>query len=76
MSFPLYEKIDVNGEHRHPIYAELVDTPTADGEAGDITWNFEKFLISPIGQIVGRFSPRTEPDDPALVAAIEAYLPI
>ncbi len=76
VSFPLYEKIDVNGEHRHPIYAELVDTPTADGEAGDITWNFEKFLISPIGQIVGRFSPRTEPDDPALVAAIEAYLPI
>ena len=76
VSFPLFEKIDVNGPDRHALYQLLVDTPTAEGESGDITWNFEKFLVSPIGQIVGRFSPRTAPNDPALVAAIEAYLPV
>lgn len=76
VSFPLYEKIEVNGDHRHPLYQLLVDTPNQEGDTGDIAWNFEKFLISPIGQIVGRFSPSTEPDDPSLVAAIEAYLPI
>jgi glutathione peroxidase len=76
VTFPLFEKIDVNGENRHPLYEEFTKISDADGEAGDITWNFEKFLISPVGAIVGRFRPQVEPTDPALVAAIEATLPI
>ncbi len=76
VTFPMFEKIDVNGEDRHPIYAELTRAKDADGEAGDVTWNFEKFLVSPIGEIVARFRPQVEPEDPAVVAAIEAYLPV
>jgi glutathione peroxidase len=68
------EKIDVNGDDRHPIYAELTETPDAEGNAGDITWNFEKFLVSGSGKIVGRFRPQVEPEDPAIVDAIEASL--
>ncbi|AEM83378.1 glutathione peroxidase [Streptomyces violaceusniger] len=75
VSFPLLEKIDVNGEQRHPLYAELTRTPDAQGEAGDVQWNFEKFLISPEGDVVGRFRPRTEPEADDVVAAIEARLP-
>ena len=76
VTFPLFEKIEVNGDARHPIYGELVETKDSDGEAGDVKWNFEKFLVSPSGQVVGRFRPQVEPEDPALVAAIEAQLPI
>ncbi|MBH5333613.1 glutathione peroxidase [Streptomyces pactum] len=75
VTFPLMEKIDVNGEDRHPLYAELTRTADAGGEAGDVTWNFEKFLVAPEGEVVGRFRPRTEPEAPELVAAIEARLP-
>ncbi|WP_406643044.1 glutathione peroxidase [Amycolatopsis sp. WGS_07] len=75
VSFPLFEKIDVNGEDRHPLYASITETPDADGEAGDVQWNFEKFLISPSGEVLGRFRPRTEPEDETIVAAIEAALP-
>jgi glutathione peroxidase len=75
VSFPLLEKTDVNGEARHPLYTELTRTPDADGEAGDVQWNFEKFLLSPQGEVVGRFRPRTEPEAPEVVAAIEAQLP-
>ena len=75
VSFPLFEKIDVNGPSRHPIYAELTEVPDAAGVAGDIQWNFEKFLIAPDGKVAGRFRPQTKPEDPALVAAIEASLP-
>ncbi|MFB9931383.1 glutathione peroxidase [Amycolatopsis halotolerans] len=75
VSFPLFEKIDVNGEDRHPLYASITGTPDADGEAGDVQWNFEKFLISPDGSVLGRFRPRTEPEDETIVAAIEAALP-
>ncbi|MFC1409656.1 glutathione peroxidase [Streptacidiphilus sp. N1-12] len=75
VSFPLLEKTDVNGEARHPLYAELTKATDADGEAGDITWNFEKFLLSPQGEVVGRFRPRTEPEAAEVVAAIEAQLP-
>src|SRR5579872_7298659 len=57
VTFPLYEKIDVNGEDRHPIYAELTETADGEGNAGDIQWNFEKFLVSPTGEVVGRFRP-------------------
>jgi glutathione peroxidase len=76
VSFPLYEKIEVNGEGRHPLYQELVTASDAEGEAGDIQWNFEKFLVSPIGEIVARFRPAVEPEDPQVVAAIEASLPV
>ncbi|MFD2472505.1 glutathione peroxidase [Amycolatopsis silviterrae] len=75
VSFPLFEKIDVNGEDRHPLYASITETPDADGESGDVQWNFEKFLISPSGEVLGRFRPRTEPEDETIVAAIEAALP-
>ncbi|MEU5840844.1 glutathione peroxidase [Rhodococcus sp. NPDC047139] len=75
VTFPLLEKIEVNGENRHPLYAELTQHPDASGEAGDIQWNFEKFLIAPDGTVVNRFRPRTEPDAPEVIDAIEAVLP-
>ena len=75
VQFPLFEKIDVNGAQQHPLYAELEQTADADGEAGDVKWNFEKFLVSPKGDVVGRFRPQVTPEDPALVQAIEAQLP-
>ena len=75
VTFPLFEKIEVNGPGRHQIYEELTAVPDAEGEAGDIQWNFEKFLISPEGKIVGRFRPGVEPEDAGLVAAVEAALP-
>jgi glutathione peroxidase len=75
VTFPLFEKIDVNGEERHPLYEELTQTTDADGKAGDIQWNFEKFLVSPEGEIVARFRPLVEPAAPELVSAIEQSLP-
>jgi glutathione peroxidase len=75
VQFPLFEKIDVNGDNQHPIYTELEQKADADGEAGDVKWNFEKFLVSPEGAVVGRFRPQVTPEDPALVEAIEAQLP-
>ncbi|WP_280208348.1 glutathione peroxidase [Nocardia cyriacigeorgica] len=74
VDFPLLEKTEVNGDGRHPLYQSLVDTADAEGAAGDIQWNFEKFLIAPDGTVAGRFRPRTTPDDAALVAAVEALL--
>jgi glutathione peroxidase len=74
VTFPLMEKIEVNGEGRHPIYAELTEKADAEGNAGDITWNFEKFLVAPSGQIVARYRPQVEPEDPAIVGDIEAQL--
>lgn len=76
VTFPMYEKIDVNGDGQHPIYAELTKTKDVDGEAGEVAWNFEKFLVSPIGEIVARFRPQVDPEDAAVVEAIEAYLPV
>lgn len=75
VTFPLLGKLEVNGEGRHPLYAELTRTPDAAGEAGDIQWNFEKFLVSPEGTVVARFRPRTEPESAEVVEAIEAQLP-
>ncbi|MFE0021681.1 glutathione peroxidase [Amycolatopsis sp. NPDC059021] len=75
VSFPLFEKIEVNGENRHPLYAELTRTADAEGAAGDVQWNFEKFLVGTDGSVLGRFRPRTEPEDETLVKAIEAALP-
>jgi glutathione peroxidase len=75
VTFPLLAKTEVNGSGQHPLYAELTKTPDTDGEAGDVQWNFEKFLIAPGGRVVNRFRPRTAPDAPEVVAAIEAVLP-
>jgi glutathione peroxidase len=75
VTFPMFEKIEVNGPGRHPVYQELTELQDAEGEAGDIQWNFEKFLVSPDGKALARFRPRTEPNDPTIVEAIEANLP-
>ena len=75
VTFPLFEKIDVNGQQRHPVYEVLTATADADGEAGDVKWNFEKFLVAPDGTVVARFRPQITPEDPALVSAIEGQLP-
>jgi glutathione peroxidase len=75
VQFPIFEKIEVNGDAKHPLYAELEKTADAEGHDGDIRWNFEKFLVDADGNVVGRFAPQVEPEDPALVKAIEAALP-
>ena len=75
VTFPMFEKIEVNGPGRHAIYASLTEAADANGEAGDIQWNFEKFLVRPDGTVAARFRPRTTPDDPEVLAAIEANLP-
>jgi glutathione peroxidase len=75
VTFPLLAKTDVNGAGQHPLYAELTKTPDAEGEAGDVQWNFEKFLLAPGGEVVNRFRPRTAPDAPDVITAIEAVLP-
>jgi glutathione peroxidase len=75
VTFPLMEKIDVNGDDQHPIYAELTAVEDGEGAAGDIQWNFEKFLLSPSGEVVGRFRPMVDPAAPEVVEAIEANLP-
>ena len=74
VTFPLTEKIEVNGDGRHPIYNELTQVADAEGTTGDIRWNFEKFLVAGDGRIVARFSPMVAPDDPAIVGAIEQLL--
>jgi len=71
----MFEKVEVNGDHRHPVYEELVTVPDGEGEAGDIQWNFEKFLVSPEGEIVRRFRPMVDPEAPEVTDAIEAVLP-
>ncbi|MEV4945718.1 glutathione peroxidase [Streptomyces sp. NPDC053755] len=73
VTFPLLEKTDVNGEGRHPLYTELTRVADAEGQAGDVQWNFEKFLIGRDGEVT-RFRPRTEPDAPEVLAAIEAHV--
>ncbi len=75
VTFPMFEKIEVNGPGRHPIYDELTAVADSDGQAGDIQWNFEKFLVGPDGKVLARFRPMTAPDAPELVAAVEANLP-
>jgi glutathione peroxidase len=75
VTFPMAAKTDVNGPDAHPVYQRLTATPDASGEAGDVQWNFEKFLLSADGEVVGRFRPRTQPDAPEVRTAIEALLP-
>ena len=74
VTFPLFEKIEVNGDSRHPLYKELTAVADAEGHSGDIRWNFEKFLIAPGGEVT-RFSPMVTPEDETLVKTIEATLP-
>lgn len=75
VTFPMLAKTEVNGENRDPLFQELTAAPDADGKAGDVQWNFEKWLLSPEGEVVGRFRPLVEPGDPALREAVEAALP-
>ena len=75
VSFPILEKTDINGAQTHPLYTELKETADAEGNAGDVMWNFEKFLVAPGGKVVARFRPQVAPDDPAVVTAIEGILP-
>jgi glutathione peroxidase len=74
VSFPMFAKIDVNGPDRHPLYAELTEVADAEGNAGDIQWNFEKFLIDGEGNVVARFRPMTDPESEEIVTAIEQHL--
>ena len=74
VTFPMSEKVRVNGRNRHPLYKELVKTKYRNGLGGPIKWNFEKFLITADGT-VHRFAPTTVPDDPAIIELIEASLP-
>jgi glutathione peroxidase len=75
VTFPLTEKIDVNGVSQHAVYAELNATADEGGHSGDIRWNFEKYVVAPDGRIVARFAPQVVPDSPEVIAAIESVLP-
>ena len=75
VSFPMTEKLEVNGPERHPLYTTLTATADEAGEAGDVQWNFEKFLVSADGRPVARFRPMVEPESQELTDAIESALP-
>lgn len=75
VTFPMMDKVEVNGAGQHPVFAELTQVPDAAGEAGDVGWNFEKWVLDGRGQPVARFRSRTEPTDPAVIAAVEGALP-
>jgi glutathione peroxidase len=72
VTFPMTEKVEVNGEGRHPLYAALVETADENGHTGDIQWNFEKFLLDGDGTVIARFSPQVVPDDPLVVEGVAA----
>jgi len=74
VTFPMFEKVRLNGKKAHPLYQELTQTPDAAGKAGKVKWNFEKFLITPAGE-VHRFRPDVVPTDPKIVSVIEESLP-
>ena len=74
VTFPMSDKIEVNGPEAHPVYQRLTETPDGAGEAGDVQWNFEKFLVAADGSVVARFRPRTQPDAPEVRTAIESLL--
>jgi glutathione peroxidase len=72
VDFPMFSKITVKGEGKHPLYQELTGMPAPIG--GEVAWNFQKYLVDRKGAVVAKFDPRTAPDDPALVAQIEELL--
>ncbi|MGZ6791826.1 MAG: glutathione peroxidase [Mycobacteriales bacterium] len=74
VTFPMFDKVNVRGRKQHPLYKELVKAKTAEGKGGGVKWNFEKFLVSREGDVVGRFRTKVEPFDPAVTSAIEAAL--
>jgi glutathione peroxidase len=74
VTFPLFEKIDVNGDERHPLYEKLTKSPDGEGYTGDIRWNFEKFLVSADGKVVARFGPQVEPEAAEVTGVIESSL--
>jgi glutathione peroxidase len=75
VTFPMTEKVDVNGEGAHPLFQQLTAVPDADGKGGDVSWNFEKWVVNGQGDVVARFRPMTTPDAPEVRAAIESVLP-
>ena len=75
VTFPMSEKIEVNGEGRHALYRQLVDVPDETGRTGDVQWNFEKFLLDADGEVRARFSPGVEPDQPVLRERVAALVP-
>ena len=74
VTFPMTEKVEVNGPGRHPLYGELVAVADEKGHSGDITWNFEKFLLDADGRVVARWNPSVEPDDSRIIEAVESVL--
>jgi glutathione peroxidase len=75
VTFPMTEKVEINGENAHPLFQQLTAVPDAEGTAGDAQWNFEKWLVSGTGDVVARFRPMTAPDAPEVRAAIQSVLP-
>ncbi|MCA1809153.1 MAG: glutathione peroxidase [Kiritimatiellia bacterium] len=74
VSFPMFSKIDVNGEHAHPLYQYLTSGSAPIDDRGPVKWNFEKFLIDRTGRVIGRFRSRVTPDAPEMINAIETAL--
>ncbi|MFM7068285.1 MAG: glutathione peroxidase [Actinomycetes bacterium] len=74
VTFPMAEKVEVNGDGQHPLFAVLNAFEGADGHSGDIRWNFEKFVVNRNGDVIARFGPQVDPYDPEVVAAVEAAL--
>jgi glutathione peroxidase len=74
VTFPMTEKVEVNGDGRHPVYDTLVQVADQEGRTGDVRWNFEKFLLDGSGAVVARFDPTVVPDDPRVTAAVESVL--
>jgi glutathione peroxidase len=74
VTFPMFAKLEVNGDDRHPLYAVLTAHPDDDGKSGDVAWNFEKFLIARDGRVIRRFRPPVVPEDDEVVRAIESSL--
>jgi glutathione peroxidase len=75
VTFPMTEKLEVNGAAAHPLFQQLTSVPDVDGKDGDVAWNFEKWVLSGQGEVVARFRPQTQPDAPEVRAAIESVLP-
>jgi glutathione peroxidase len=74
VTFPLFSKLDVKGARQHPLYAILTEFPDDAGKGGNVTWNFEKFLVGKDGRVVRRFRPKVVPEDPRIIEAIESLL--
>jgi glutathione peroxidase len=74
VTFPLFAKLDVKGGHQHPLYEILSEAADDSGKAGNVKWNFEKFLVGRDGRVVRRFRSKVVPEDPGLIAAIESQL--